>query len=130
MPSTVERPPAANVVGHATEYPSDRERREREHKDRHGIESSVQRPDDQPDDRIEEQDTPAVVIEPHHLQDHTLDGVAAYRATAKTLLVPGYTPGERHPLYQEPGRTSAETVRHAYEDHKDDEEHHAVNVAT
>ena len=130
MPSTVERPTAANVVGHATEYPTERERHGREQQKRNGIGSPAHSPDDQPDDVSAEQETPAVVIEPHHLQDHTLGGVAAYRATAKPLLVPGYKPGDRHPLYQELGRTSAETVRHAYEDHKEDWDHHAVNLAT
>jgi len=126
MPSTVERPVPANVVAHATEYPPDREKRERDERKHKSIESSAQRMDDP----IPESDSPAVVIEPHLLEDHLLDGVAAYRATAKTLLEPGYQPGERHPLYQEPGRLAAETVRHAYEDHGDIDDPHAVNLAT
>ncbi|EFO33418.1 conserved hypothetical protein [Roseibium sp. TrichSKD4] len=129
MPSTVERPVPANVVAHATEYPTDREKREREKSKQHGNESSSQRTDDQHDAAVEP-NAPAVVIDAHHLEDHRLDGVAAYRAAAKSVLVPGYQPGERHPLFPKPDRQAADTVRHAYEDHGDIDDPHAVNLAT
>jgi len=126
MPSTVERPIPANVVAHATEYPSDRERREREDNRRKGSESAAaQRPETgEPD-----QDEPAVLIDDHHETSHILDGVSAYQAAAHHVLDPVAARGSPHPLAPEPGAILPETVRHAYEDH-DEEPPHKVNVAT
>lgn len=124
--ATIERPLSAQVVAHATEYPADRDgdgtghdrKRKPEDAERHENDTGL------PDDR------PAVLVDAHHTVNHTLDGVAAYRAAALKVLEPGIDHGPVHPLSGPVDWRSPDNVRHAYEDHKTDEERHEVNVAT
>lgn len=128
MPSTVDRPHAANVVAHATEYPSDRQQRERDADKRHGNESAAQRPEDEPGS---ETANPAVLIDAHHDENHLLDGVAAYTAAAQQALgSPVKRIAERYTLAPRVERRPPALVRHAYEDHHGEMEEHEVNVAT
>ncbi|MTI42139.1 hypothetical protein JM93_04299 [Roseibium hamelinense] len=127
MPSTIERPVAAQVVAHATEYPPDRQRQEREPDEERGKESKAQRPEDQTGSDTE---TPAVLIDDHHQEDHRLDGVAAYTAAAQHAAKTASKPVSALPRTEPPEKQSAEAVRHAYEDHRGEIEQHEVNVAT
>ncbi|GAA0786062.1 hypothetical protein E1180_02960 [Roseibium denhamense] len=123
MANTIERPKGPQSVAHATEYPADR--------DGHGAgqhkKRDAQRPDQEPGSSNEE---PAVLVDDHHYVDHALDGVAAYRATALSVLEPGIDHGPVQPLRGPAGYTSADNIRHAYEDPSADEDEHTVNVAT
>jgi hypothetical protein len=49
--------------------------------------------------------------------DHTLDGVAAYKAAALEVLEPGMDHGPVHPLPGPVDKVPPQNVRHAYEDH-------------
>ncbi len=126
MATTIERPQAAQVVAHATEYPADRDGDGTGY-DRRGKRNSAQRHET---DTGYSEDEPAVLIDAHHLENHTLDGVAAYRAAALQALEPGIDHGPVHPLRSSVDGVSADNIRHAYEDHGDGEEPHEVNVAT
>jgi len=128
MPSTVERPIPANVVAHATEYPPDRDRRERqEHEKRKGSESAAaQRPEFETPD----QDEPAVVIDDHHETSHVLDGVNAYQAAAHHAREPVKAGAGHTPVEADTGPVLPQQARQAYEDHEHDETPHKVNVAT
>ncbi|MBO6758223.1 MAG: hypothetical protein JJ902_17940 [Roseibium sp.] len=126
MPSTVDRPQTASVVAQASEYPTDRNQRDREEHKRNSFKSAAPRPEESDNDTT----SPAVVILGGHSGSHLPDGVTAYRATAQKVLEPGFRSGERHPLFPDPGRPTAETVRHAYEDHGDPDIDHSVNLAT
>ena len=122
--ATIERPMSAQVVAHATEYPADRDgtgydrRKKSETAERHETDTGLSG------------DTPAVLIDAHHAENHTLDGVAAYRAAALQVLEPGIDHGPVHPLRGPVDWRPADNVRHAYEDHHDGETPHEVNVAT
>lgn len=126
MPSTVERPPAANVVAHATEYAPDRDQRGQGEHRKDSNESDAQR---HADETGSVEETPAVLLEPHHLDDHLLDGVAAYRAAAHHVLDPNPEKPASTPRESSDPR-AADAVRHAYEDHGGEVEEHSVNVAT
>lgn len=127
MPSTVERSPAANVVAHATEYASDRDSKGQGDNRRSSNESDAQRHHDETGSLAE---TPAVLVDAHHREDHLLDGVAAYRAAAQHALDPKAKPLASTSITGIYDRCAAETVRHAYEDHGGEIEQHSVNVAT
>ena len=127
MPSTVERPPAANVVTHATEYAPDRDSKGQGDNRGNSNESDAQRHHDETGSRAE---TPAVLVDAHHHEDHSLDGVAAYRAAAQHALDPKRKAPAATLVAGSHDKCAAETVRHAYEDHGGEIEHHAVNVAT
>ena len=126
MATTIERPQSAQVVAHATEYPADRDGDGTGH-DRRKKRNDTQRHDTNSGSSGED---PAVLIDAHHLENHALDGVAAYKAAALQALEPGIDHGPVQPLPGPVDRLPAENVRHAYEDHGDDSEKHAVNVAT
>lgn len=125
MATTIERPQSAQVVAHATEYPGDRDGDgtgyDRKHK------RNAQRQDE--DTGITEE-APAVLVDANHVINHTLDGMAAYRAAALRALEPGIDHGPVHPLQDPVDRMPAYNVRHAYEDHPDDDQRHVINVAT
>ncbi|EAV41993.1 hypothetical protein SIAM614_25277 [Roseibium aggregatum IAM 12614] len=124
--ATIERPQAAQVVAHATEYPADRDgdgtgydrRKKRDTAERHENETGLS------------EDNPAVLIDDHHTVNHVLDGVAAYKATALQVMEPGIDHGPVHPLQGPVDRIPADNVRHAYEDHEAGDPPHEVNVAT
>ena len=124
--ATIERPKSAQVVAHATEYPADRDgdgtgydrRKKRDTAERHEATPGMS------------PDNPAVLIDAHHIENHTLDGVAAYRAAALQALEPGIDHGPVHPLPGPVNRLPPDNIRHAYEDHDDAEPPHEVNVAT
>jgi|GEM_PF-2054444 len=124
--ATIERPQAAQVVAHATEYPADRDGDGTGY-DRRKKSDTAERQDPHtgPSD-----DDPAVLIDAHHAVNHVLDGVAAYRAAALQALEPGIDHGPVHPLRGPSDRLPPDNIRHAYEDHGDDEGSHEVNVAT
>ncbi|GGB37930.1 hypothetical protein GCM10011316_07530 [Roseibium aquae] len=142
MSSTIERPPAASLVAHATEYPADRENRER---DDHRRQNSESETSSRPEAGDPQEQDPAVVVDTHHYESHVLDGVSAYQAAAHHALdkaahasadahpVPVhravYGPGLLDPGPQGRGRIVPETIRHAYEDHEP-EPPHQVNMAT
>ncbi|WP_346892422.1 hypothetical protein [uncultured Roseibium sp.] len=127
MPSTVERPPAANVVAHATEYAPDRDSKGQGDNRGNSSESDAQRHQDETEALAEE---PAVLVDSHHHEDHSLDGVAAYTAAAQNVLDPKAKPLASTVVTSIHDRCAAETVRNAYEDHGGEIEHHSVNVAT
>ncbi|MEP0232278.1 hypothetical protein [Roseibium sp.] len=127
MPTTIERPPAAPVVAHATEYPPDRERRDDPRDEHNSKESRAQRHDP---DTGSSDEAPAVLVDAEHHEDHRLDGVAAYRATAQHVLDPKKTTVRRPSTLGAPEHQAPETVRHAYEDHGTQEERHSLNVST
>jgi hypothetical protein len=124
--ATIERPQAAQVVAHATEYPADRDgdgtgydrRKKSDTAERHENETGLS------------EDNPAVLIDDHHSVNHVLDGVAAYKATALQVMEPGIDHGPVHPLQAPVERMPPDNIRHAYEDHEDSEPPHEVNVAT
>ncbi len=124
--ATIERPVSAQVVAHATEYPADRDGDDAGH-DRRKKRDTAERQDT---DTGRPEDNPAVLVDAHHSENHTLDGVAAYRAAALQALEPGIDHGPVHPLPGPVNRLPADNIRHAYEDRGDDEPAHAVNVAT
>lgn len=126
MATTIERPQSAQVVAHATEYPADRDGDGTGY-DRRKKRNSAQRHDTTPGSSKED---PAVLIDAHHLVNHALDGVAAYRAAAQQALEPGIDHGPVHPLPGPIDKLPADNVRHAYEDHGENDDKHAVNVAT
>jgi hypothetical protein len=127
MPSTVERPPAANVVAHATEYSPDRDSRGQGDNRGNSNESDAQRHHDETGPLDE---TPAVLVDAHHHEDHSLDGVAAYRAAAQHVLDPKAKTATSTVPAGSREACAAETVRHAYEDHGGEVEQHSINVAT
>jgi hypothetical protein len=127
MPSTVERSPAANVVAHATEYAPDRDSKGQGDNRGNSNESDAQRHEDETGSLAE---TPAVLVDAHHNEDHALDGVAAYRATAQHVLDPKSKLRASTSILGSHDKCAAETVRHAYEDHGGEIEQHSVNVAT
>ena len=124
--ATIERPKSAQVVAHATEYPADRDGDGADH-DRRKKRETAERHEN---DSVPPGDDPAVLVDAHHTENHTLDGVAAYRAAALKALEPGIDHGPVHPLRGPVDRLPAENVRHAYEDHGGEIERHSVNVAT
>lgn len=124
--ATIERPLSAQVVAHATEYPADRDGDGTGHERRKKSESAERH---EPDTGLSD-DGPAVLIDSHHTVNHTLDGVAAYRATALQVLEPGIDHGPVNPLRGPVDRLPAGNIRHAYKDHGEDEAPHEVNVAT
>jgi len=124
--ATIERPQSAQVVAHATEYPADRDGDGTSH-DRRKKRETAQRHEN---DTLRPGDDPAVLVDAHHIENHTLDGVAAYRAAALKALEPGIDHGPVHPLRGPVDRLPAESVRHAYEDNDGAELPHEVNVAT
>lgn len=128
MPTTIERPVAANVVSHATEYPPDRERRNQQWEEHSSNESRQQRHDTETGAHQDEQ--PAVLVDAEHHEDHLLDGVAAYRAVAQHVLEPGLAAPATQVYRDVPEHQSAETVRHAYEEHSGGIETHQLNVNT
>ncbi|MES0812878.1 hypothetical protein ABLO27_25520 [Roseibium sp. SCPC15] len=126
MATTIERPQTAQVVAHATEYPADRDGNGTGHDRRKKRETAErQDPDTNPSG-----DEPAVLIDAEHSVDHALDGVNAYRAAAMQALEPGIDHGPVHPLPGPVDWCPPQEIRHAYEDHDDDQDLHAVNVAT
>ena len=131
MPTTIERPPAANVVAHATEYPPDRERRERNHGS--SKESRAERLDDTDGPNQERTGSDAVVIA-HLEEDHRLDGVSAYTDLGERALrhLKQASDPERpvQGSLQRQGAYVASEIRHAYEDHDTEAETHQVNIAT
>ena len=126
MATTIERPVPAQVVAHATEYPADRDGNGTGG-DRHKKSSTAERHET---GTGQTEESPAVLIDAHHLENHTLDGVAAYRATALQALEPGIDHGPVRPLPGPANRVPPDEIRHAYEDHADGETPHEVNVAT
>lgn len=128
MSSTVERPPAVNVVAHASEYSPDRDAQGQGYERRNGKESDAQRQND--DDEVTAE-TPAVLYDADQHTETLLSGVAAYRDTARGVLD---HVAYKHPpstsVQKQPDKQAADTVRHAYEDHGGEIEHHEVNVAT
>lgn len=124
--ATIERPQSAQVVAHATEYPADRDG-DGTGRDRRKKSESAER---HHPDTGQSDDSPAVLIDAHHAVNHTLDGVAAYRATALQVLEPGIDHGPVNPLRGPIDRLPAGNIRDAYEDHGDDDGPHEVNVAT
>ncbi|MCV0428574.1 MAG: hypothetical protein K5905_24215 [Roseibium sp.] len=126
MATTIERPQSAQVVAHATEYPADRDGDGTGY-DRRKQRNTAERHD--PDARPAE-DGPAVLIDAHSPEDHVLDGMEAYRAAAMRAMEPGIDHGPVHPMRGPVDWTPPEDVRHAYEDHGDEDDTHQVNVAT
>ena len=126
MATTIERPQSAQVVAHATEYPADRDGDGTGY-DRRGKRKDAERHDT---DTGYSMDEPAVLIDAHHLENHALDGVAAYRAAALQALEPQIDHGPVHPLRGSQEGIGPDNIRHAYEDHGEAEERHQVNVAT
>ncbi|NVK34127.1 MAG: hypothetical protein HWE23_06595 [Rhodobacteraceae bacterium] len=126
MPSTIERSVPPNVVAHATEYPPDRRDRNQGQGKEHGSESDTQRHDDPPGTPNE---VPGAYIISHSSSDHCLDGVNAYTSLGAQSTAPRSLskPSGISLQYDE---FSAGEVKHAYEDHSDEEERHKVNVAT
>ncbi len=124
--ATIERPQTAQVVSHATEYPADRDG-DGAGRDRKKKRNAAER---HQTDTGSPEDGPAVLIDAHHIESHTLDGVAAYRATALQALEPGIDHGPVRPLAGPRDRVPPDNIRHAYEDAADDEPPHKVNVAT
>ncbi|ADZ68600.1 hypothetical protein [Polymorphum gilvum] len=125
MATSVDRVLAPSNVVQATEY-NDQHRRGHDQ----GGHGAGSQPSEQKEIPASLDDEPAVVLDTHHTQNPTLDGVAAYRAAAERAL--GSVPeNRRRPAYKAPvNRQPPETVRHAYEDHGGQLEHHAVNLAT
>lgn len=130
MPTSVDRAQSAQIVPHATEYPPDRERQKQ----------PFPKPDSDdgknPGDRSggaqggPAEEDPAVLLDPEHHEDHLLDGVAAYTATAHKVLDPVFRgTGAKHTGRFETLQP-ASVVRHAYEDHGGEIEHHEVNLNT
>ncbi len=128
MPTTIERPVAANVVSHATEYPPDRERRNQQWEEHSSNESRQQRHDTEPGPQQDEE--PAVLVDAEHHEDHLLDGVAAYRAVAQHVLEPGLAASAKQVYQDTPEQQPADAVRHAYEEHSGEIETHQLNVNT
>ncbi|WP_417695408.1 hypothetical protein [Roseibium sp.] len=131
MPATIERPPAANVVAHATEYPPDRQRQGHRGSEEDRRESRAERQDDHAPKLSGSADAVVIV---HVEEDHRLDGVSAYthlgeqarlalnqRAATASLSGQSTTSPDPHT----PGE-----IREAYEEHGGELEHHEVNVAT
>lgn len=126
MATTIERPKAAQIVAHATEYPADRDGNGTGYGKQHN--TSAERQDQETGSPTE---APAVLVDDHHHVSHVLDGMAAYRAAALEVLEPGIDHGPVHPLPGPVDRVPAQNVRHAYEDHHEtDDPPHEVNVAT
>ena len=126
MATTIERPHSAQVVAHATEYPADRDGDGTGY-DRRGKRNSAQRHEN---DTGSSSDGPAVLIDAHKSDNHTLDGVAAYRAAALKAMEPGIDHGPVHPMRNSLEGIAPSDIRHAYEDHTETDKPHAVNVAT
>lgn len=128
MPTSVDRAQSAQVVPHATEYPPDRERQKHAFPRPEDAADADQDPRDETSSSLDEE--PAVVLETEHFEDHRLDGVAAYTATAHKVLdpVPQSTDQKQAGPHGDPQSPSA--VRHAYEAHGGEIEHHEINVAT
>ncbi len=124
--ATIERPQGPQVVAHATEYPADRDGDGTGH-DRRKKSDTAKR-QDTGTDRPEE--GPAVLIDAHHAENHTLDGVEAYRAAALQALEPGIDHGPIHPLAGPRDKMPASNIRHAYETAGETEPAHRVNLAT
>ncbi|WP_417670176.1 hypothetical protein [Roseibium sp.] len=127
MPTTIERPPTAPVVAHATEYPPDRQRREQERNDSNSNESRAQRHGLNSGTSEEE---PAVVVDAQHHEDHRLDGVAAYTAAAHHVLDPLQKHRDASKVHGAVERHAPSEIKHAYEEHGGAVETHRVNVAT
>ncbi|WP_420334466.1 hypothetical protein [Roseibium sp.] len=128
MATTIERPQSAQVVAHATEYPADRDGDGTGY-DRRSKRNDAERHDSETDTGYST-DEPAVFIDAHHLENHALDGVAAYRAAALQALEPRIDHGPVHPLRGAQEGIGPDNIRHAYEDHGEADEWHEINVAT
>ncbi|MET1415832.1 hypothetical protein ABVF61_26415 [Roseibium sp. HPY-6] len=126
MATTIDRPQSAQVVAHATEYPTDKDGDGTGY-DRRGKRNSAQRHDT---DTGSSADGPAVLIDARQHNNHTLDGVAAYRAAALQAMEPDIDRGPVHPMRISLEGIAPSDIRHAYEDHAEADEPHAVNVAT
>ncbi len=126
MATTVERPIAPHVVAHATEYPADRDGggtgQNRQNSSKDSAESHET-------DVAGGEETPAVLVDRLD-QNHFLDGVEAYKATALSVLEPGIEHGPVHPLSLAQGKVPAYSVQNAYTHAEEKPEPHKVNVAT
>lgn len=127
MSSTVERPPAVNVVAHASEYSPDRDTQGQGYERRNGKESDAQR---QNDEFEVSEETPAVLYDADQHAETLLSGVAAYRDMARGVLDPVAHQQRQSTALQPPDKQAADTVRHAYEEHGGEIAHHEINVAT
>ncbi|WP_157757103.1 hypothetical protein [Pannonibacter phragmitetus] len=143
MSSGLERVLPPSGIVHATEH-SDQRRREREHEQHNeqqsgeGFEEALTGEGNLLADAGAgpQAEEPAVLVETNQEVSHTLDGIAAYRAAAERAL--RQPAGPHSPLSASrslPQRATRDhqppaVVRHAYEDHGGQIEHHAVNVAT
>ena len=128
MPTSVDRPQGAQVVPHATEYPPDREKQKHAFPNPDGGQDSEKRNQEPIPEATDEE--PAVVLDPEHFEDHRLDGVAAYTAAAHKVLDSVQQSGQQGQARLHSDPQPASVVRHAYEDHSGDPEHHEVNLAT
>ncbi|SUB03022.1 Uncharacterised protein [Pannonibacter phragmitetus] len=143
MSSGLERVLPPSGIVHATEH-SDQRRREREHEQHNdqqqsgeGFEGALTGEGHALAASAGPQaEEPAVLVETNQEVSHTLDGIAAYRAAAERAL---HQPAGPHsalpasrslPLRATRDHQPPAVVRHAYEDHGGQIEHHAVNVAT
>lgn len=153
MSSGLERVLPPSGIVHATEH-SDQRRREREHEQHNEQQHNDQQSGEQPSGEGFEEaltgegnlpagasagpqaEEPAVLVETNQEVSHTLDGIAAYRAAAERALRQPAGPHSALPASRSlPQRATRDhqppaVVRHAYEDHGGQIEHHAVNVAT
>jgi len=127
MPTPVERGLPPSAVVHATEYSPDRESRHRDDN-----EENTRRDQGETSEQINSAppEDPAFVVDDHHHEDTALNGVAAYRATAKKVMTSSDPPLNTARPIARPEPQAAETIRHAYEDHGGVIERHAINVAT
>lgn len=148
MSSGLERVLPPSGIVQATEH-SDHRRREREHEQHNEQQSGEQQSGEGFEDALTgegnlmagaiagpQAEEPAVLVETSPEVSHTLDGIAAYRAAAdqaqRRPSGPHSALPASRPLPQCATRDHQPpaVVRHAYEDHGGQIEHHAVNVAT
>lgn len=148
MSSGLERVLPPSGIVHATEH-SDQRRREREHEQHNDQQSGEQQSGEGFEEALTgesnlladagagpQAEEPAVLVETNQEVSHTLDGIAAYRAAAERALRQPAGPHSALPASRSlPQRATRDhqppaVVRHAYEDHGGQIEHHAVNVAT
>ena len=127
MPTTIEKPNAAQVVAHATEYPPDREHRDQQRNQSKSNESRAHSHGLDTDPSTEE---PAVVVGHEQKRDQILDGVAAYHALAQHLLERKATQRISQPSTAPVHDHAAAEINHAYEEPAGRSETHQVNLAT
>lgn len=132
MPPTIERPTAANVVAHATEYPRDRDRREQGDRSSEDNASDTERQDQFEFETAETSgapDSPDVLVD-HVVEDHRLDGVAAYTHLGEQARLHLKEPSSASTIVKSSESHAPSEVRQAYEGHTEEPEDHQINLAT